>query len=114
MRDRVELFRQIGVYHVGMQFAPLMPKPRRPRQYGLAGRGWCGLRSDQIEAEGVGKWLGGLGEELVSKTYRPQPVRRVMLSMPSGGQRPLGIPTIWDRVVQAAAKLLGKRECHPI
>lgn len=60
----------------------------------------------QIEAEGVEKWLAGLREELVSKCYRPQPVRRVMLPKPGGGDRPLGIPTIRDRVAQTAAKLV--------
>jgi RNA-directed DNA polymerase len=64
-----------------------------------------GVTFAQIEAEGVEKWLAGL-EELVSKSYRPQPVRRVMIPKPGGGERPLGIPTIRDRVVQTVAKLV--------
>ena len=60
----------------------------------------------QIEAAGLERWLAGLREELVSKTYRPRPVRRVMIPKPGGGERPLGIPTIRDRVVQTAAKLV--------
>ena len=59
-----------------------------------------------IEASGVEEWLTGLREELISKTYRPDPVRRVTISKPGGGERPLGIPTIRDRVVQTAAKLV--------
>ena len=65
-----------------------------------------GVTFAEIEAAGVEAWLAGLREELVSKTYRPAPVRRVMIPKPGGGERPLGIPTIRDRVVQTAAKLV--------
>ena len=60
----------------------------------------------RIEAEGLDAWLASLREDLVSKSYRPAPVRRVMIPKPGGGERPLGIPTIRDRVVQTAAKLV--------
>jgi RNA-directed DNA polymerase len=65
-----------------------------------------GVDFTQIEALGVDKWLAGLRKELVSKTYRPDPVRRVTIPKPGGGERPLGIPTIRDRVVQSAAKIV--------
>ena len=65
-----------------------------------------GIGFEQIEAAGVEKWLAGLREDLVSKTYRPQAVRRVTIPKPGGGERPLGIPTIRDRVAQTAAKLV--------
>src|SRR5271167_1316331 len=65
-----------------------------------------GVTFAQIEAEGLGAWLASLREELDLKTYRPAPVRRVMIPKPGGGERPLGIPTIRDRVVQTAAKLV--------
>jgi RNA-directed DNA polymerase len=65
-----------------------------------------GVTFAEIEASGVEAWLAGLREDLVSKNYRPDPVRRVMIPKPGGGERPLGIPTIRDRVVQAAAKIV--------
>ena len=59
-----------------------------------------GVTFAEIEAAGLEEWLAGLREELRSKTYRPRPVRRAMIPKPGGGERPLGIPTIRDRVVQ--------------
>ena len=50
-----------------------------------------GMTFKQIEASGMEAWLAGLREDLVSKTYRPDPVRRVMIPKPGGGERPLGI-----------------------
>jgi len=61
---------------------------------------------EKIESAGLRQWLNRLGKELHEKTYRPSPVRRVMIPKPGGGERPLGIPTIRDRVAQTAAVLV--------
>src|SRR3954468_7874100 len=83
----------------------LRPAYALARSHGGA-PGVDGITFARIEAEGLDGWLAGLREDLVAKTYRPQPVRRVMIPKPGGGERPLGIPTIRDRVVQTAAKLV--------
>jgi RNA-directed DNA polymerase len=68
---------------------------------GVDGQGF-----EDIEKYGLDRWLGELTQELKSRTYRPAAVRRVHIPKPEGKTRPLGIPTVKDRVVQAAAGLI--------
>jgi len=65
-----------------------------------------GQTFEQIESAGLEEWLTGIRQELRNRTYQPQPVRRVMIPKPGGGERPLGIPSIKDRTVQTAAKIV--------
>ncbi|WNG42013.1 hypothetical protein F0U61_18240 [Archangium violaceum] len=74
-----------------------------------ANRGAAGVDGqtfEQVAEHGEERWLKELQRELQEKRYRPQPVRRVLIPKPGGGERPLGIPTIKDRVTQTAAKLI--------
>ena len=64
-----------------------------------------GIAIEDIEAKGVERYLTRIQSELKSGTYRPLPVRRVMIPKSDGSQRPLGIPCVKDRIVQMATKI---------
>jgi group II intron reverse transcriptase/maturase len=71
-----------------------------------------GVRVADVEQSGVMAFLDELAADLQATTYRPQPLRRTRIPKPGqpGQTRPLGIPTVRDRVVMAAAKIV----CEPI
>lgn len=74
-----------------------------------ANKGAAGVDGESfeaIEAYGEERWLGELAERLKKKDYRPEAVKRVWIPKPNGKRRPLGIPTITDRVVQTATMLI--------
>ena len=74
-----------------------------------ANRGAAGVDGQSIqtiEEGGVAAFLTQIGQELQKGRYRPHPVRRAYILKPDGRKRPLGIPSIQDRVVQMAAKMV--------
>jgi group II intron reverse transcriptase/maturase len=68
--------------------------------------GCDGITFDQTAAQGLERWLEELRQELRAGGYRPQPLLRVWIPKSNGGQRPLGIPCIRDRVVEMAVLLV--------
>ena len=75
----------------------------------LANRGAAGVDRqslEQVQAYGVDRMLRELSLDLTEGRYRPAPARRVEIPKPDGGRRPLGIPTVRDRVAQQAARLV--------
>jgi group II intron reverse transcriptase/maturase len=75
-----------------------------------ASKGSPGIDGQSFEAieagEGVAAFLAKLEEALRNKRYKPSPVKRVLIPKAKGGKRPLGIPTVRDRVAQMAVKLV--------
>ena len=74
-----------------------------------ANRGSSGIDNvtiEQIERGGVLNFLQRLGLDLKEGNYRPRPARRVYIPKPDGSKRPLGIPTVKDRVVQQACRIV--------
>ena len=64
-----------------------------------------GISIEDIKEKGVEEYLTEIQTELKSGRYRPYPVKRVMIPKQDGSQRPLGIPTVKDRIVQMATKI---------
>lgn len=65
-----------------------------------------GQSFQDVETYGLEKFLHELGEDLLRRSYKPQPVKRVWRDKANGGKRPLGIPTVRDRVAQTVCKMI--------
>lgn len=102
---RKEAKRFYSLYDKVYRFDVLLESWKRIR----ANRGCAGVDDktiEEIEAKGVRQFLKGIQAELKTKTYKPEKIRRVYIPKSNGGKRPLGIPTVRDRVIQMAVKIV--------
>lgn len=65
-----------------------------------------GVSLEEVECQGIALFLEAIAKDLKAGGYKPQPVLRVYIPKPDGRQRPLGIPTVRDRVVQQACRIV--------
>jgi RNA-directed DNA polymerase len=65
-----------------------------------------GMTIADVESQGIDTYLKELGEELRKQIYQPKAVKRVMIPKANGGERPLGIPTVRDRIAQTVCKMI--------
>lgn len=93
-----------------------LPSLRATYERVAANRGAPGIDRQTVEQFGahLDRNLARLAEQVLSSSYRPSPVRRVYLPKRSGGFRPLGIPTVRDRVAQAAVHEVAAPECEQL
>ncbi len=98
-------FRFYVLYDKVRQMYFLREAYRRVKQNG-GSAGIDGITFDEIESKGLSEYLSSIQKELENFEYRPMSVKRVMIPKANGGERPLGIPIIKDRIIQMSCKMV--------